>query len=560
MSEQGKCKKCGATITRSTTFCRSCNTVFPEFVEITEKGSPKEQPEKSKAPEYQGMTYSSPGYSKQEEKAEPKERSSEPEPEEPASKPETEPKEDESLEPPAALEEPKAEKTESAPPPETEPPRDPKVDESLRKEPSERGEKKDPQKEQVAENKSSTGEFAVFENPEFIQPKPGVRLIDSGKKFFSSAEIITELASETSRSPEEVGRAIDGFWNYVADIRTHYSPTNQEHWSLIIPHFGTFRFRFNWKKGSYRPRFSFKSSTTASAKAHRRTYSSKWADQWSGDLEVLSVRRKISVYVSEHSGLPLRLSDMILNRLLRTTRELCERGGRIHWARRGTMGTFPTLEKKGHSPAPFGNPERISAEGKECFTFRPSKGFMKRLRAHDSPEKTREKWSKPSSSTGGQAKNSGNKGCLPISTLVVIGLVLWIFVTALKDEEEPWEFHEEPGLPAYDGIEQENLPAFPSTRRNTPAPKSARTGIKTGIKFSNQLDFPVLVHWINFDGKRKKFFPLNPQEELEWSTYAGHTWLVTDLKDKALMFFIATKVKNRTHGLASITSENLPKK
>ena len=158
-------------ITRSTTFCRSCNTVFPEFVEITEEGSPKEQPEKTKAPEYQGMTYSSPGYSKQEEKAEPKERSSEPEPEEPKSKSETEPKEDEPLEPTAELEKPKAEKTESAPSPETEPPRD-QVDESLRKEPSERGEKKESQKEQEAENKSSTGEFAVFENPEFIQPNP----------------------------------------------------------------------------------------------------------------------------------------------------------------------------------------------------------------------------------------------------------------------------------------------------------------------------------------------------------------------------------------------------
>ena len=50
MSDQGKCKKCGATITRSTTFCRSCNTVFPEFAEITEEVSPKEQPEKTKAP------------------------------------------------------------------------------------------------------------------------------------------------------------------------------------------------------------------------------------------------------------------------------------------------------------------------------------------------------------------------------------------------------------------------------------------------------------------------------------------------------------------------------
>jgi hypothetical protein len=85
-----------------------------------------------------------------------------------------------------------------------------------------------------------------------------------------------------------------------------------------------------------------------------------------------------------------------------------------------------------------------------------------------------------------------------------------------------------------------------------------RTGIKIIIEFSNQLDFPVIVHWINFDGKRRSYFPLDPQEEIKWGTYAGHTWLVTDMQGKALMFFIAPKLKNRTHGLAKITSENLP--
>ncbi|MAN36449.1 MAG: hypothetical protein CMI21_02310, partial [Opitutae bacterium] len=73
MSEVGKCKACGAEITRSTTFCRGCNTVFPEFVEITAGDPQKEDPKKTEAPDYEDLTYSSPTYSKDEEGDEPKE-------------------------------------------------------------------------------------------------------------------------------------------------------------------------------------------------------------------------------------------------------------------------------------------------------------------------------------------------------------------------------------------------------------------------------------------------------------------------------------------------------
>ena len=575
MNDQGECKKCGARITRSTTFCRSCDTVFPEFVEITKEGAPKDEPNKTKPPEYQGLTYSSPGYSKQEEKAEPKEPSTGKKTEEPTPKTEPQPKEPEPLEQPDEREVPKAEKTEPTPLPETQTSQGPKLDDSLRKEQNKRPKQKVSAREQVAGKKSDTGEFAIFKKPQFIQPQSGVRLIDSGKKIFSSAEVIGELATETSRSPDEVAGVLDGFWDYVADVTNHFSPSNKGHWSLIIPHFGTFRFRFNWKKGGYRPRFTFKSSTTASAKAHRRTYSSKWADQWSGDPEGLSVRRKISVYISERCGLPLRQSDMIFNRLLRTARELCEGGGRIHWTRRGTMGTFRVVDKKGVSSL---NPqtgeyktlhkgrnsitgESVPAEENEHFSFSPSKGFLQRLNLPELPKQRANGWFETSRKKDEHGQQSGCGGCSVISFLIVVGVGIWIFWFALDDEEESWET-EKPHIintqGGYDRIESETLKVFTSTRRNTPAPKSVRTGIKIVIEFSNQLDFPVNVHWINFDGKRRSYFPLDPQEEIKWGTYAGHTWLVTDMQGKALMFFIATKLKNRTHGLATITSENLP--
>jgi nucleoid DNA-binding protein len=565
VNDEGECKKCGARITRSTTFCRSCDTVFPEFVEITE-----EEPKKTKTPKYQGLTYSSPDYSKQEEKAEPKERSRGTELEEPTPKPEPEPKEAKTLEPPTEPEVPKALNTEPVPSLDAQSTPDPKVDESARKEPSKKDEKKDPPKEELTGKKSDSGELAVFKNPEFIQTGYGLRLIESGKKFFSSAEIITELASETSRLPDEVAGVVDGFWDYLADIRNHYSPNNKRQWSLTIPHFGTFRFHFDWKKERFQPKLTFKSSTTASAKAHRRTYSSKWADQWSGDLGILSIRRKISVYISERSGLSLRLSDMILNRILRTTRELCEGGGRIHWARRGTMGTFRVVDKKElsrtnletgenitlHKGRNSITGERVPAEGNEHFSFSASEGFLKRLTAPEPPNESRSKKYATPKRTSKDGKSTGCSGCLGLCILVVVGVVvLFVGRRQVYKTEKPNVINTPAG---YDRIESETLKVFTSTRRNTPAPKSVRTGIKTGIKFSNQLDFPVIGHWIHFDGSRKKLFPLQPQEEMKLDTYAGHVWLITDMEDRALMFFIATKLKNRTHGLASITSENLP--
>ena len=61
MKEVGKCKECGAEITRSTTFCRSCNKVSPEFVELSEDApsSGKDKTwEEMKKTEDSGFSYS----------------------------------------------------------------------------------------------------------------------------------------------------------------------------------------------------------------------------------------------------------------------------------------------------------------------------------------------------------------------------------------------------------------------------------------------------------------------------------------------------------------------
>jgi nucleoid DNA-binding protein len=586
VSDVGECKKCGARITRSTTFCRSCNTVFPEFVEISEDTPSSEKDkasEEKKGTGDSGLSYTPLGSSleKETKKPEPSPPSgSEPSPDsvqEPTgeAKPEPEPvhPEEQAQEPEPEVEPEPVEEPEKPEPQEPEPTR--------QDEPTRPVERKDRPKETVGGKKSTTGEFAVFQDPKLLQPASNLKLSESGKKSFSSAEIIAELASETSRSPEEVAGVVDGFWNYVADVRQHYKEAVKHHF-LTIPHFGTFRFQFKWKKGKFHPKLTFKSSATSSAKAHRRTYSSRWADQWSGDVEGLSVRRRISVYVAKRSGLPLPQADQIFNRLLRTARELCEGGGRIHWARRGTMGTFQVVDKKVRSGTSMQTGERITvrtgqnsitgeripADGNEHFSFSASKGFLKRLNLPDPPNEPRANRYGAPRQTGGQAKSKGCNGCLAIFAVIVVSLLVWVVFMAIDAHEEnlaTGDYTAETTGVVYEdggGYRGATLKAIPAKNVNPLHMRSSSNSNaeKTVIKFSNRLGFPVIVHWIHFDGSRQKFFVLDPREEKKWGSYVGHVWLITDRDGKALTYFIARKVRNGRSGLAEITRGNISAK
>jgi nucleoid DNA-binding protein len=419
-------------------------------------------------------------------------------------------------------------------------------------------ERKDRPKEPVAGKKSTTGEFAVFQDPKLLQPASNLRLSESGKKFFSSAEVIAELASETSRSPEEVAGVVDGFWDYVADVRRHYKEGVKHHF-LAIPHFGTFRFQFKWEKGKFHPKLTFKSSTTVSAKAHRRTYSSRWADQWSGDVEGLSVRRKISVYVAERSGLPLPQADQVFNRLLRTVRELCEGGGRINWGRRGTMGTFQVTDKKersgrnmqtgGKTTVRTGRDsitgERIPAEGNEHFSFSASEGFKERLQVPDLPDEPRANKNTASRQTGKQAKAKGCSGCLGWGCLGCVVFGLAILAITIIAELAP-------------DREAEAIDTFPlrahrfNNENNASIRPSPRTDVRTKIVFENKMNSQVFVHLVDSKGNLRYSFELSRNEILQRDTYNEHTWLVTDLELSPLMYFIAERRDRRKIGLAEI--------
>ena len=594
MSDEGECKKCGARITRSTTFCRSCNTVFPEFVEISEDTPSSEKDkasEEKKSPGGSGLTYTPLGSSQEKETKKPdtppssgsepssgsvQEPAGDPEPQPvPPVEQEPQPEPEPVQEPQPVLPEEQAQRPEVEPEPkpevEPEPVDEPEKPEPQEPEPIHRDEptkavdRKHRPKETVGGKKSTTREFPVFQDPKLPQPGTNVRLNESGKKFFSSAEVIAEIASETSRSPEEVAGVVDGFWDYVADVRQHYKEGVKHHF-LTIPHFGTFRFRFKWKKGRFHPKLTFKSSTTVSAKANRRTYSSKWADQWSGDLEGLSVRRKISVYVAERSGLSLRQSDMIFNRLLRTTRELCEGGGRIHWARRGTMGTFRVVDKKESSGRNMQTGqkttvrtgrdsitgERIPEEGNEHFSFSASGGFKERLKFPDMPDKPRKATTasyNPFSSshqTGKKPKAKGCSGCLGWGCLgsVVFGFAIFAIaiISELSDDKKTEEAIDTFLLRAHRFDNENNASMRPSPRTNE----------RAKIIFENQMNSQVLVHLVDSKGNLRYSFGLSRNETDIRDTYNGHTWLVTDPKLSPLMYFIAEQRDHNDIGLAEI--------
>lgn len=340
------CKNCRAPITATTTFCRTCNTSFPEAIEVEE--------------DYDLPPL--PAHLRKKLDSEAKEKAAEEEA--PTPEPEiTEPKE------PVIL-------------------------------PTELDKKAAP----VPKLKSTSGEYSVFKNPNLADSSDALPSEHSEKQNISSAQLIAAVAKRSRRSREEVAGVMDGFWDYVAEVKNHYSEHSQCH-SLVVPHFGTFRYRCKWREsGEHARKLTFHAATTPSAKARRRTYDSSWADQWNGKLDDLSVRRRISVYVSERSGLPLRTNDEILNLLLLTTRELCECGHVIHWAHRGTM------KQDG---------------AKDGYSFSASKGFLKRL---DAPAPTRPK--RPNHRTGSREQAEGESEGKGVCGCLVIGFIVFLLIKA----------------------------------------------------------------------------------------------------------------------------------
>lgn len=69
------------------------------------------------------------------------------------------------------------------------------------------------------------------------------------------------------------------------------------------------------------------------------------------------------------------------------------------------------------------------------------------------------------------------------------------------------------------------------------APKSV-TGPNTRVTFENKRSKPVKVYWIGYGGEHKLYHTLASNQKREQNTYAKATWLVTELDDSPLGYFI----------------------
>jgi len=83
---------------------------------------------------------------------------------------------------------------------------------------------------------------------------------------------------------------------------------------------------------------------------------------------------------------------------------------------------------------------------------------------------------------------------------------------------------------------------------------SRYTGAPTMVQFANRLGRIVNLFWIDPDGKHVPYGKLDPGENRELHTYAGHVWLAASESGEVLAVFVARD----TDGLAVIDGETGP--
>ena len=78
-------------------------------------------------------------------------------------------------------------------------------------------------------------------------------------------------------------------------------------------------------------------------------------------------------------------------------------------------------------------------------------------------------------------------------------------------------------------------------------------GKNTAVTFDNRLGKGIRLWWIDGGGSRHSYGELAAGAKKTQTSYAQHVWLITDLKDKPLGYFVASSVP----ALASIIPAEL---
>lgn len=68
---------------------------------------------------------------------------------------------------------------------------------------------------------------------------------------------------------------------------------------------------------------------------------------------------------------------------------------------------------------------------------------------------------------------------------------------------------------------------------------SPKTIESTTFSLINQTKDPLIVYWLDFEGKQQKYFDLAPGQTAKQDTYRGHLWLVTKANGRCLRIFAA---------------------
>ncbi|WP_223256246.1 hypothetical protein [Micromonospora endophytica] len=75
--------------------------------------------------------------------------------------------------------------------------------------------------------------------------------------------------------------------------------------------------------------------------------------------------------------------------------------------------------------------------------------------------------------------------------------------------------------------------------------RSVSGGAETSIEFVNLRSRPVILYWIDHQGRRRQYAVIQPGQSHRQQTYVGHPWVVTNGRGQALVCFEPTRTPAR---------------
>jgi hypothetical protein len=76
-------------------------------------------------------------------------------------------------------------------------------------------------------------------------------------------------------------------------------------------------------------------------------------------------------------------------------------------------------------------------------------------------------------------------------------------------------------------------------------PKRSLNGINTKILFENKSKQRVKLYWVGYNGQLRQYGELAPDETREQNSYSKNVWLITDLNDQPLGYFMVLEDESR---------------